>query len=303
MAEDKFRGYVTWNTARRAWEEARCELKVWPKDWVRKERKVTLIKKNIPTQEVSSKEGEAKTMQGKSSGSTRCAGHADWIADAIGIDIHRMSHLIPHSSWPQSFTDLNAARDFISGYCYEAKFKYTGWPDLAPHKYRPYVNYNGAKNALEAGAFRVKREVTERKLVNQELEKRRTRHGEQEDGVKITRAQVPAIEKAKGLGVGTGVDSPQGAKTVDVDPGNNSPELNPDCSVSSSNTGPSEDKLLSNALIDVSAPIDLEEAVAIDSFKVSVLAAFRADISTNRVHRQDLVAELQRGYLLKSAFE
>ena len=42
MVEDKFHGYITWNAARRAWEQGWFEWKVQPKEWMRKgvDRKV-----------------------------------------------------------------------------------------------------------------------------------------------------------------------------------------------------------------------------------------------------------------------
>ena len=36
VSEDKFQRYVTWNTARRAWEQSRIEVGLVPKEWVRK---------------------------------------------------------------------------------------------------------------------------------------------------------------------------------------------------------------------------------------------------------------------------
>jgi len=50
VAEESFSSYVTWNTARQAWEQGCFELDVVPQDWVRKpqvEKPTTLMGKSF----------------------------------------------------------------------------------------------------------------------------------------------------------------------------------------------------------------------------------------------------------------
>ena len=64
--------------------------------------------------------------------------------------------LIPF--WPPSFPSLNAARDHIASISYTTRFSYTYWPEVEPTRYRLFVNFNTAKEALQMGAFRLGKE-------------------------------------------------------------------------------------------------------------------------------------------------
>jgi hypothetical protein len=80
VTAEKFRGYVTFNTARHAWEGRLFELKVVPREWVRtlekKDRqqqvqpgKKMLVQKkeNLPVskKENSPEQGKEKTLKGQ----------------------------------------------------------------------------------------------------------------------------------------------------------------------------------------------------------------------------------------------
>jgi hypothetical protein len=79
--------------------------------------------------------------------------------DVIDTDIKRLSAIMPNEAWPATFIDLNAARNFVGQWCYENRFRYTGWSDVELRKYRLFVNFNAAKYALSAGVFEVERAV------------------------------------------------------------------------------------------------------------------------------------------------
>lgn len=74
-----------------------------------------------------------------------------WWLDAIDLDIHRLTTLLPH--WPTFFTHLNAARNFVQTFCSASRFRYTGHPDVDPEKFRLYVHFNAAKKAWREGKF------------------------------------------------------------------------------------------------------------------------------------------------------
>ncbi|KAF2626618.1 hypothetical protein BU25DRAFT_491963 [Macroventuria anomochaeta] len=265
VAENKFRGYVTWSTVRRAWELGNFEIKTVPKKWVQKSTKSEVVDKNAHT-----------------------------MTDAIESDIARLTSLIPPSSWPPRFTDLNEARNFIGQCCYGTGFKYTGCPDVAMHKYRLFVNFNAAKYALEDGMFEVEREVPERKALRKALRKAmsggRDRKVERNDEVRVVDVKGPAAAREEDARVCDGADCLHDVKTVewnDYDTSNFEPW--PACSFSSSEIAYSENGVGAKALADhkedvVAASAVLEEAAAVDSFK-------------------KLVADLQRRYVLKAAFE
>ena len=147
VSQEKFRAYVTWNTARRAWEGKRFEMDNVPRGWKRRAPPPKSEKCNSMT-------GMPLILTcsaAKSIGLTR--------ADAIESDITRLRTLIPRDAWPTSFTDLNAARNFVGQWCYDNHFRYAGWPDVELRKYRLFVNFNAAKYALEDGIFDVERAV------------------------------------------------------------------------------------------------------------------------------------------------
>lgn len=66
---------------------------------------------------------------------------------------------MPRELWPTTFSELNAARNFVGQWCYENKFRYAGWPDVELRKYRLFVNFNTAKYALKGRVFEVERAV------------------------------------------------------------------------------------------------------------------------------------------------
>jgi len=70
---------------------------------------------------------------------------------AIERDIARLNVLLP--TWPSSFIDLNAARNYVRQLCYELYFEYTGHADIEMYKFKLYVHFNAAKYAHKAEKF------------------------------------------------------------------------------------------------------------------------------------------------------
>jgi hypothetical protein len=114
-------------------------------------------------------------------------------ADTIEADIHRLSQLIPSNSWPSTFADLNAARNFVGAFCYDVKFKYSGWQELERKRYMMFVNYNTAKRAFQNGVFKI--EKTDQVLKNVDASKGRVETAAQTDKVKIAEVVALATEK------------------------------------------------------------------------------------------------------------
>lgn len=90
--------------------------------------------------------------------------------EAIDADISRLTPLILPSlratpttppttettpTTTPTFPHLNAARNFIAQWTWAHSFRYTGWPNIDPRKYRLYVNWAMAQRGLAAGYFKV----------------------------------------------------------------------------------------------------------------------------------------------------
>jgi hypothetical protein len=112
---------------------------------------------------------------------------------AIESDIARLSLLTPTSFWPTSFVDLNVARNFVGRFCYDNKFRYTGWPDLELHRYRMFVNFNMAKYAYRNGEFGIKEQEPRR----EDLKQKMVGGARQKDEVTVLKMRVPASEKSE----------------------------------------------------------------------------------------------------------
>ena len=175
----------------------------------------------------------------------------------------RLTDLI--QTWPSMFTDLNKARNFVGQWCFDNKFRYTGWPDVALHKYRLYVNFNAAKYALEDGVFEVERAVPDRKPVKKANGQERDNTLEQEDEVQTLEVQVPTSEHAGN----TRTDRLQDVKTATMDGQDDGIQPVSHSSVTSPETTCSNGAPFTKAL----ARLEKEEAAAaVDPFKVSLFA-------------------------------
>jgi hypothetical protein len=74
------------------------------------------------------------------------------MADAVELDISLLlPRLLPY--WPRSFSDLNAARNYVQARCWEWRFRYTYYADVEPSKFRRFVNFNVAKRAYNQEQF------------------------------------------------------------------------------------------------------------------------------------------------------
>ncbi|KAL1646778.1 hypothetical protein SLS61_007693 [Didymella pomorum] len=220
--------------------------------------------------------------------------------DAIECDIARLRTLMPHEAWPTSFIDLNAARNFVGQWCYDKHFKYAGWPDVELRKYRLFVNFNAAKYTLEAGVFEVERAVPP---LIKTAKDHRDESAVRTDEVEVVEVKVPTNEEH-----GTDEES-EGAPVFDLAAGI---YCSDHCvrvdDISSASASPSTHTSFSSSEIDVeSAPItpappEPEKATAtIDPFKASAPASLYPDSYSSFL--QDLIEELQRGYVLKVVFE
>ncbi|KAF9691468.1 hypothetical protein EKO04_010746 [Ascochyta lentis] len=267
VAAEKFQGYVTFNTARHAFAAGMFELKVVRKDWVRKEKKQGQTSKQGLMQEEGATRLGLKTLE-----------------DAVELDVHRVSNLIPRSFWPTTFIDVNEARNFVSNYCYETRFRYTGWPGVAPDRFQLFVNYNTAKSAFRDGIFKVEKKTPEKKPLKKMLDEEESGGVANKSAVKVVDVLASTSETTTNkLGHSDAGDCIKGVDAADIDTFDDDYELNSAGSfLSSEMSDPPTIGELSNEEVgkDSAEP---EEAVAVDPFK-------------------DLVAELQRGYLLKAAF-
>ncbi|KAJ4347746.1 hypothetical protein N0V95_005148 [Ascochyta clinopodiicola] len=165
VAAEKFQGYVTFNTARHAFAAGMFELKVERKNWTRIEKREIQAKKQAPLQKQDEMRQGLKTLNGLYLQSLPIVHMLTLLQDAVEFDVRRVLNLIPSSFWPSTFSHINEARNFVGRYCYETRFRYMGWPDVALYRYQLFVNYNAAKYALGDGVFKVEQKVPEKKSV------------------------------------------------------------------------------------------------------------------------------------------
>ncbi|KAF1363614.1 hypothetical protein EJ07DRAFT_152403 [Lizonia empirigonia] len=249
VTPDKFKGYVTFNTARQAFTAGLFGLKIGRKDWARNE------KDHMQTSKQTS--ARPQTLQ-----------------DAIEHDVYYFLSFVPRSFWPQAFTDLNEARNFIQKYCYETKFRYTGWPNLVAQRYRLFVHYNAAKYALADGMFKIEQETPETKPAKEELQEKKDGNDAHEDklGVEVV-DPLATIEETNNLGHDDRcVNHVQGSEVGATDCDS---ELSPAWSTPSSETSNSFAGILSKALTEINDkeavvdPAEQKKAAAVDPFEAS----------------------------------
>ncbi|KAH6094662.1 hypothetical protein HBI65_119980 [Parastagonospora nodorum] len=119
LPDEKFQRYVSFNTARRAWEMRAFDLHFTPDTWKRAP---------LPLPPPS-------------------------LSAAIQRDIDRLTLLLP--PWPRHFSDLNAARDWVRGVAEKRRFRYTGWEGVEGMRYRCFVQFNLARGECGRGVFGV----------------------------------------------------------------------------------------------------------------------------------------------------
>lgn len=181
---------------------------------------------------------------------------------------------VPRSFWPQAFTDLNEARNFIQKYCYETRFRYTGWPNLVAQRYRLFVHYNAAKYALADGKFKIERETPEAKPGKEQLQEKKDVNDAHEDkpGVEVVDPLAP-MDETNNLGRNDRcVDDVQGSEkgVTDCDS-----EPSPAWSTPSSEMSNSFAGTLTKALAEINDkeavvdPAEQTKAAVVDPFEAS----------------------------------
>lgn len=176
-------------------------------------------------------------------------------------------------SWPSTFTDLNAARNFVQHCCGNNRFRYAGWPDVEQRKYRLFVHFNTAKYALQKGLFKVERTVPKRTGMTRTVSQMRDSNWKQvhmvkkqEDGIEIIQVRAAVTQDTEQTGgCGTAKRS-RHIETVATNGSkiNNTGEPDQDSPIPSCEISDPEDDIL------VQATTKLEEKtpVAADPFKV-----------------------------------
>ncbi|KAF2125366.1 hypothetical protein P153DRAFT_400194 [Dothidotthia symphoricarpi CBS 119687] len=129
VAQGRFRGYVVFNAVRRGFERGLFGLRSCEgvEGW--------RVGRTAPTFTSAPASGERFAC----------------LKDAIDFDVERLVPLV--RGWPARFTDINAARNFVGGFCYDVRFRYSGYGDVEAHRYRMFVNFHTAKRAFGEGRF------------------------------------------------------------------------------------------------------------------------------------------------------
>ncbi|KAF3009664.1 hypothetical protein E8E13_008049 [Curvularia kusanoi] len=126
----KFEAYVCWNMGRKAWEDWKFTLNRTPNGWERKNKPEKVILASM--------------------------------TDAIERDLAQLRQFkLPY---PASFSHLNEARNFIGTWCWEHHFRYTGWEGVESRKYKLFVHWAMAKEGLKIGLFKVDGSVPQRRF-------------------------------------------------------------------------------------------------------------------------------------------
>lgn len=173
------------------------------------------------------------------------------------------------------FVDLNEARNFVHDWCYDNRFRYTGWEGVEPRKYRLFVHFNAAKYALQRGLFRVEHAVPRRQIVDKAVGKVRDGYRPRGDEVKVVEVRLAVThgeEPADGERAG-GADTnprPEDIELTNSDIGGSTSGSDQDSSVSSSEISESEDDALSQSAVEK----EQQEAAIPDPFKACNLAHY-----------------------------
>ena len=274
VSAEKFQTYVTWNTARRAWEEGKLNLSIWPKEWKRKKAANTLISQS-PAPRSTGPQTMTGTLPPLPSSPFLPSTYLLTPTDAIEADIARLLPLI--HAWPIRFSDINEARNYIGSWCHDNKdkFRYAGWADVELRKYCLFVNFNAAKYALEDGLFKVEREVPEKR----------------------------SFKKSAGCGVDKNFEQPNDVQIVEgrVDNTRSDAESTGGSSAASSETTCSENE--GDAQNEEKEAAAVVETTPTDPFKVHDSTASHGWTIVLTLYIQDLVAALQRSYAVQPAFD
>jgi hypothetical protein len=156
---ERFLSYVLFNTARHAWQDRKFDMRYVPGGW----------KRAAPMLSPSPVKARAPQHQRAGPVSKKAPIARPVKRLSLPAAIERLNAVLP--TWPSSFYDLNAARDYMRQFCYVLHFEYTGHTDIEDWKFGLYVHFNTAKDAYKAGKFVLDEEGEARRIAGVHCER------------------------------------------------------------------------------------------------------------------------------------